>query len=585
MRMDEPAPASNEPPHPAARRAWRTVLLGGLLPVDRATLARDIVAGLTLAALAIPEVMGYTRIAGTPVVTGLYTLMVPALAFAVLGSSRLLVVGADSATAAIMAAALAPLAQPGSGEWMLYAQAMALACAVLLLLARVARLGFLADFLSRTVLVGFLTGVGLQVAIGELPTLLGVAAHGHHAVELLAQVLRRIPATQPAELALGGATLAGLLLMRRWLPRFPAALVAVVAATAASRLLDWGSHHIAVVGALQGGLPSLALPDLSVLGREGTRLAPAVLAMTVVILAQSAATSRAYAWKYNTPFDENHDLVGLSAANAGAALTGTFVVNGSPTKTQMVDSAGGRSQAAHLTMAAVVTLVVLFATGPIAALPRSVLAAIVFLIGIDLVHVQALRRIRAERPSEFWVALITAAAVLVVGVEQAIVLAMVLSLIDHVRRGYKPHNSVIVRGEDGHAQLADVATAGEYAPGLMVYRFSHAMYYANAEVLSQEVNRLVGAARPGLRWFVIDLDAVDDVDYSAGATLASLAEQLQRRGVSLMFMRPSRSVLALLERYGVVAPGTAGAQVFHSVREMRHAFTGTARDNADGHAG
>ncbi|MBE7942170.1 MULTISPECIES: SulP family inorganic anion transporter [Ramlibacter] len=585
MRMDEPAPASNEPPHPAARRAWRAVLLGGLLPVNRATLARDIVAGLTLAALAIPEVMGYTRIAGTPVVTGLYTLMVPALAFAVLGSSRLLVVGADSATAAIMAAALAPLAQPGSGEWMLYAQAMALACAVLLLLARVARLGFLADFLSRTVLVGFLTGVGLQVAIGELPTLLGVAAHGHHPVELLAQVLRRITATQPAELALGGATLAGLLLMRRWLPRFPAALVAVVAATGASLLLDWGSHHIAVVGALQGGLPSLALPDLSLLGREGTQLAPAVLAMTVVILAQSAATSRAYAWKYNTPFDENHDLVGLAAANAGAALTGTFVVNGSPTKTQMVDSAGGRSQAAHLTMAAVVTLVVLFATGPIAALPRSVLAAIVFLIGIDLVHVQALRRIRAERPSEFWVALITAAAVLVVGVEQAIVLAMVLSLIDHVRRGYKPHNSVIVRGEDGHAQLADVATAGEYAPGLMVYRFSHAMYYANAEVLSQEVNRLVGAARPGLSWFVIDLDAVDDVDYSAGATLASLAEQLQRRGISLMFMRPSRSVLALLERYGIVAPGTAGAQVFRSVREMRHAFTGTARDDAKGNAG
>lgn len=575
-------PGLTESGKPSGRSHVPGFALQGILPLDVKRLPGDLLAGATLAALAIPEVMGYTRIAGTPVVTGLYTLLVPAILFALFGSSRRLVVGADSATAAIMAATLAALARPESADWMRLAVVLAFGCAVLLLLARLARLAFLADFLSRTVLAGFLTGVGLQVALGELPGMAGLQAQGHNTFAKLADTLRQTAAVHGGDLAIAAVVVAFVLAARRLAPRWPAALVAVVGSIVASRFWDWGAHGIALVGSLQGGLPGLTLPDLALARAHAGELAPATLAMAVVILAQSAATSRAYAWKYNEQLSEDKDLVGLALANAGAALTGTFVVNGSPTKTQMVDSAGGHSQVAHLAMAAIVAAVLLFATGPIAALPRSALSAIVFLIGLDLLHLRDLQRIRVERPSEFWIALVTAGCVLLAGVEQAIVLAMVMSLIDHVRRGYRPHNSVVVRGPDGHARLQPVAEGGEYAPGLLVYRFSHSMYYANAEVLSREVAALAAAAGPTLRWFVIDLDAVDDIDYSAGATLQSLGTQLVSQGAALKFVRGSTTVQLLLQRYGVVAPAHASSTWFASLRDLRHAYHAATRAAAPG---
>jgi high affinity sulfate transporter 1 len=543
-------------------------LLQGIVPVDSTRIGTDVLAGATLAALAIPEVMGYTRIAGTPVVSGLYTLLVPAIVFALFGSSRHLVVGADSATAAIMASTLAPFAKPASSEWMQLAGVLALACAALLLVARVARLAFLADFLSRTVLAGFLTGVGVQVALGELPGVLGIEAHGDGTLPKLWDTVSRLAEVRGNDALIAAAVLAFIVVARRWSPKLPGALIAVVAAITASWTFGLDRMGVSLVGALQGGLPGFGLPGLTPAGEHVGELASAAFAMTIVILAQSAATSRAYAWKYDESFSENTDLVGLALANAGAALTSAFVVNGSPTKTEMVDSAGGRSQFAHLTMAAIVLVVLLFLTGPIAFLPRAALAAIVLLIGVDLIHAHELGRIRAARPSEFWVALATAAAVVVLGVERGIVLAMVVSLIDHVRRGYRPKNSVIVRGADGHAQLVPVEHADEYAPGLLVYRFNHTMYYANADVLSSEVAALVESAKTPLRWFVVDLGAVDDVDFSAGAALSSLRSSLAARGVAMQFMRPSPAVLAQLRIYGVLTQ----EPVFASVRDMRHRY-------------
>jgi high affinity sulfate transporter 1 len=557
--------------------AW---LLQGIVPLDRRRIGADLIAGATLAALSIPEVMGYTRIAGTPVVTGLYTLLLPAALFALFGSSRHLVVGADSATAAIMAAVLVALAQPASPEWMQLAGVLALGCAVLLIVARVARLAFLADFLSRTVLAGFLTGVGVQVALGELPGVLGITAHGSDTLSRLWSTLLRLPALRAADAIVAGAVLAFILVARRISPRLPGALLAVIAAIAASWFFTLESRGIAVIGPLQGGLPAVALPDLSLAREHAGELASAAFAMAIVILAQSAATSRAYAWKYDEPYSCDVDLVGLSLANAGAALTGAFVVNGSPTKTQMVDSAGGRSQIAHLAMAAIVLIVLLFLTGPIAYLPRAALSAVVLLIGLDLVHASELRRFHAERRSEFWVAVATAVAVVVLGVERAIVLAMFISLIDHVRRGYRPHNSVILRGPDGHAQLVTVQQAGEYAPGLLVYRFGHSMYYANADVLSREVSALVDAAKGPLRWFVIDLDAVDDVDFSAGATLSALHKSLAEEGVAMKFLRPSPAVLEQLRRYRLPVQAEPEASVFSSLRDMRHHYEGCPTEPA-----
>jgi SulP family sulfate permease len=264
--------------------------------------------------------------------------------------------------------------------------------------------------------------------------------------------------------------------------------------------------------------------------------------MFVVILAQSAATSRAYAARHDERFDQGTDLAGLAWANLGAALSGTFVVNGSPTKTEMVDSAGGRSQLAQLTTAAMVLLVLLLLTGPLAYMPEALLAAVVFAIGLDLVDYRGMCRIYVERRSEFWVALITAGTVVVIGVEPGIVLAMVLSLLQHVRHGYHPKNAVIVPSDQGGWRARPVATRLQAEPGLLVYRFTHSMYYANAQLLTDQMTSLVTGAQPPLRWICIDASAVDEVDFSALESLRRLRDRLAARSVRLVFAQVMEDV-------------------------------------------
>jgi MFS superfamily sulfate permease-like transporter len=289
-----------------------------------------------------------------------------------------------------------------------------------------------------------------------------------------------------------------------------------------------------VLGAVPGGLPHIGLPDVKWSWELIGKLVPTAFAMFVLILAQSAATSRAYAARYNERFSENTDLVGLGLANIGAGLSGTFVVNGSPTKTQMIDSAGGRSQLSLLFTGVIVLLVLLFLTGPLAYMPEAVLSAVVFLIGIGLIDLKGMRSIFAQRRSEFWVALITALTVVFVGVEQGIILAIVLSLIDHTRRGYHPKNALLVPAESGMLQAQPVSTKAEAIPGLVIYRFTHSMYYANSQQLSEEITALANSAQPPLRWFCLDGSAVDDVDYSAAATLRSIFAILKEKGIRLV---------------------------------------------------
>jgi MFS superfamily sulfate permease-like transporter len=254
----------------------------------------------------------------------------------------------------------------------------------------------------------------------------------------------------------------------------------------------------------------------------------------VVILAQSAATSRAYAARYNERFNANTDLVGLGMANFGAGLSGTFVVSGSPTKTQMVDGAGGRTQMSLIVTSVIVLMVLLFLTGPLAYMPDAVLSAVVFLIGIELIDIEGMRKIYQQRRSEFWVAVVTMLVVAFVGVEQGIILAVVLSLIDHTRRGYRPKNAVLVPAESGVMRAQPVASKAEALPGLLIYRFTHSMYYANSQQLTEEITGLVNTAEPPLRWLCLDASAVDDVDYSAAESLRSLYGVLKEKGVRIV---------------------------------------------------
>ena len=508
-------------------------ILEGVLPLRPSQIPAEIIAGLTLAALAIPEVMGYTKISGTPVITGLYTILIPMALFAVLGSSRHLVVGADSATAAILAAGLVGLASVGSEAYVALAAVLAFMAAGFLILARIVGLGFLADFLSRTVLVGFLTGVGVQVALGQVSGMLGLQGGGHGTLDKIWSDFQQLEQVNLYALAIAVAALVIIVGAKALSKKIPGALIAVIAAIALSWHLDLG-QRVHVLGAVPRGLPHIGLPQVDWSWQLLSALAPTAFAMFVVILAQSAATSRAYAARYNEPFSEDTDLVGLAAANIGAALSGTFVVNGSPTKTQMVDSAGGRTQLSLLVTTAVVLVVLLFLTAPLAYMPEAVLAAVVFLIGVDLIDIAGMKKIYRERRSEFWVALITALMVIVVGVEQGIILAIVLSLIDHTRRGYRPKNALLCPTDSGVMKPQPVASGVQALPGLVIYRFTHSMYYANAEQLSEEITQLANSADPPLRWLCLDASAVDDVDFSAAETLRSLYCRLKEKGIRLV---------------------------------------------------
>lgn len=366
-------------PQDSERWPW---LFGGIRPATRAGAVRDALAGVTLAAMNVPQALGYARIAGMPVVTGLYTLLLPLVAFAALGSSRYLVVAADSATAAILAGSLSQIAPVASEHYVALAGLVALLTAGCLLLARLFEMGFLADFLSQTVLVGFLTGVGFQVGIAMLGEMLGVPVTSNRTVAQLAQVLRGLPRLHIPTLCLAGAVVAIVLVFDRLAPRVPGPLFVVVGAIAASAAFDFSGHGITVIQGVTGGLRPIGLPDVS--WREIPPLLPVSVSCFLMIVTQSAATARAYASRHRQTLDENTDLVGLSAANAAAALGGTFVVNGSPTQTAMVERSGGRSQLAHLATAAVVACVLLFLTGPLHYLPRCVLGAIVFTIAVGL---------------------------------------------------------------------------------------------------------------------------------------------------------------------------------------------------------
>jgi MFS superfamily sulfate permease-like transporter len=407
-----------------------------LRPLSRAGALRDALAGFQLAAMNLPQALGYTKIAGTPIVTGFYTLLLPPVAFAAFGSSRFLVVAADSATAAILSGGLVALAPLGSPRYVELASLVALLTAAILLLARLLKLGFLADFLSQTVLVGFLTGVGFQVGIAVMGEMLGLEITSHRTVLQLVELSRNLTRLHWPTVAVSFVVVAGVLSLGRIAPKVPWPLMAVVGAIVASKMWSFAGHGIKVIGAVAGGLPHLGPPQIhwqdleSSIGIAGTCF--------VIIITQSAATARFYAMRHQQALDENADLAGLCAANAAAAFSGTFTVNGSPTQTAMMEASGGRSQFAQLTMAGLVALVLLFLTRPMQYLPRCVLGAIVFIIAIKLVNLRGLASIRRESPGEYALAVITAVVVVGVGVEQGIVLAMVLSLLRIVGHSYRP---------------------------------------------------------------------------------------------------------------------------------------------------
>lgn len=516
-------------------------------------LSVDVLAGVTLAAIAVPEVMGYTSIAQTPVITGLYTIIFPTLLFALLGSSRLLVVGADSATAAILAAGLAGLGisglSPNSSEWVAWTSLVALVCGGMLILARLLRLGFLGDFLSASVLIGFLTGVGISVLTGQLPDMLGIPKGTGNWFEQQWSTLTHLADASLWTVAFAAGTLLIIVGCKLISRKIPGAVIAVILSIVLSNVLDASSHGVAVIGPVQGGMPPFGLPQGLDLGDI-----PAVMGVALscffLIVAQSAATSRSFAMKHSERVDINKDIVGLAGANIAAGLTGTFVVNGSPTKTEILDEQRGRSQMANITMSLVVIVVVLFLTKYLTNMPVAVLAAIVFMIGLGLVDLKGLRRIQVARISEFVIALVTAIVVFAWGVEEGIILAIALSVLELVRRAYTPSDFLVGVNKGGQPTYTPAEPGSESLPGLLVFRFDSRLFYANASLFVDRIQELISAAPSHIRWLILDCSSIGDIDYSASLNLAGLIEALhaEKRVFALADVDPTlMEVLTKLE--------------------------------------
>jgi sulfate permease, SulP family len=553
---------------------WRLPLFQSVFPLDRSGLVANLAAGISLAAMNIPQAMGYAKIAGMPVITGLYTLLLPVVAFAAFGSSRYLVVASDSATAAILAGGLAGLATAGGPHYVSLAGLVALLTAGFLLLARLLKLGFLADFLSRTVLIGFLTGVGFQVGIAVLSDMLKLEVHGTNPAKQLLQVVRQLPHANIPTLCLSAGVVGLVLLSRRLVPRFPGALLAVVGTVAASAAFNFSGHGIQLVGPVAGGPPDLSVPPLN--WGVVRHLLPVAGSCFVMIVAQSSVTARAYAAKHHQTLDENRDLLGISAANAAAALSGTFVVNGSPTQTAMVETSGGSNQLAHLSTALVVMLVLLFLTGPLQFLPVCVLGAIVFTIAVGLVDLRGLNDLHRKSPGEWILALVTAASVFLFGVEDGILLALVLSLLQHVRHSYKPSVAVKTQTADGQWQASAVEPGRMAAPGLVVYWFGSDLFYANIDRFAAQARKLATESPSPVRWLVVDAGAITRVDYTAGGTLKELDKDLAKHEVALVFAHISESLKADIDRQGlteVIGPN----RQFDTLRECLAAYASRAR--------
>jgi MFS superfamily sulfate permease-like transporter len=394
------------------------------------------------------------------------------------------------------------------------------------------------------------------------------------------EVLRGLPQAHLPTVALSVSVLGFVLVLRRFVPKLPGALVAVVAAIAASAAWGFAGHGIATIGPVSRGLPHLGLMALlslrSMSWKEAEQLITVSASCAVMILTQSAATSRIYAAKHNQEVNENNDLFGLSAANAAAALSGGFVVNGSPTQTAMMEDAGGQSQLTQVATAAVVALVLLFLTRPLEYLPTCVLGVLVFMVALRLIDLKALREIRLESPQEFALAVMTAAVVLLVGVEQGIVLAMVVSLLRVVQHSYHPHSGVLITDGGGSWKLVPVAPSVVTEPGLVLYRFGAALFYANAGRFLEEVSLVIQPMPSAVRWVVVDAEAMTHVDYTAARVVMALKKNLTEAGVELAFARLPWDLRSDFDRHHLMEAIGQG-RIYDRLHDAIAAFEGSAK--------
>ena len=528
------------------------------------TARRDLLAGVTVAALAIPSAMAYAEVAGLSPVNGLYALLLPTVAYVLLGSSRQLVIGPEGSVSTLVAAAILALVAAGSPEAAELAAMLALLVAACFALAWVLRLGWIADYFSRPVLIGYIHGVAVILVIGQLGKLLGLSIEARDPLPQLWEVVRELGAVSGVTVAVAGAALAALFSLRVVMPRLPAALVVVVAAIGVSWALELDAHGVAVVGAIPAGLPSFAVPTPAWL--DVIQLVPAALGIFLVSFADEILTARSFAGKHNQHVRASQELLAMGAANAAAGLSQGFSVGASSSRTAVNDGMGARSQIAALVAAATVLLILLFLTEPVQYLPKAVLGAVIVFAAVGLVAPQAWRALAAVDPVEVAIAGVTTGCVIVFGVLEALGVAVGLSVIDTVRRSASPHDAVLgwVERLGRYGDVALHRTA-QVTPGVVVYRLDDRLFFANARYFKGRVREAVRAAPAAVTWLVFDAEAVTHADSTGLAALKQLTGDLRDDGITLVVARLRTRMEGSFELAGVT--DAIGRQHFYpSVR-------------------
>ena len=510
---------------------------------------RDLVAGIVLTALLVPQGMAYAELAGLPAITGLYATVVPLVAYAVFGPSRILVLGPDSAVAPLVAAAVIPVAGGDSSERVAVAGLLALMVGAFLLVGAIARLGFLTDLLSKPVRLGYLAGIALIVIADQLPRLLGIPSTGGRFVDDVRTTVDGLGEIDPTTAALGIACLAVVLAGWRVAPAAPGILVAVAGSAILVSVLDL---NVSVVGAVTGGLPSLTIPALSV--EDLRRLAPGALAIALLAFADTSVLSRSYAARLGDRVDQTHELGGLAAANLATGLFQGFPISSSSSRTPVAEAAGARTQLTGVVAAAAIGIVLVVGTAFLEDIPTTALAAVVIAAVLRLIDVPAFRWLARVNWGDFALAVASFVGVLVLGILPGVGFAVALSVIAVLERAWHPYTAVLgrVAGLKGYHDT-ERHPEGAQVPGLLLFRFDAPLFFANAEVFRHRLHQALAAERRQVSTIVVAAEPITDVDSTAAEVLGELLAELERRGIALAFAELKGPVKDRLARYDLIA--------------------------------
>ena len=513
-------------------------------------LRSDVLAGISVCVIMIPSVIAYAELAGLPPANGLYAALTGMVAYALFASSRQVVAGPDAAITVLVASAIGPLAGGDPGRAVALAAVVALMGGGLMLLAAGLKAGVVADFLSKPVLVGYLTGAALILMSTQLGKLFGIKTEEHDFFPIIAEISRRIRETHPITLGLGAASIATLAVLRRFAPRVPGALVIAAVTLVVSVLFGLEERGVRVVGEMPPGLPRFQVPTVSL--KDVRELVPAAVGIALLTFPEGILLARAFAAKNGYEVRANQELASLAIANVAAGLFQGFSVGASQSRTTVSDAVGGRSQVVSLVAAGVLALFLLFLTPLLRELPTVALAAILIFAGWHLIELREYRLLLRLSPMGFGLAIVVALGVLIVGVVPGIVIGVMVTLIYLLARLARPLDVVLceVPGTGRYHDVGEVSEAQTF-PGLIAYRFYAPLFFANAEYFVHRVRELIQASPSPVRWFLVDMQAIWEIDVTAAEALSRLARELQERGIALRIARANRPLREKLERIGL----------------------------------